>query len=101
MGNRGRRVTISAYCFGLLLAWVLWTRTQTPSMDDWVATTGFASKEQCEANMKEKLDVWRSFKDAKFTKNSVTFTGNDSTMTFLCLPDTEDPRVKPSGKEIK
>jgi len=52
------------------------------------------TKEQCEANMKEKLDVWRAFKDAKFTKNSVTFTDNNSMMTFLCLPDTEDPRVK-------
>ena len=45
--------------------------------------------------MKEKLDVWRTFKDAKFTKNSVTFTGNKSTMTYLCLPDSEDPRRKP------
>ncbi len=81
-------------CLGFLLAWVLWTRTQGPTTDDWTAASGFLTKEQCEANMKEKLDVWRAFKDAKFTKNSVTFTDNNSMMTFLCLPDTEDPRVK-------
>lgn len=42
--------------------------------------------------MKEKLDTWRQFKDAKFASNSVTFTGNNSTMSYLCLPDAEDPR---------
>ena len=82
-------------CIGLLLAWVLWIRTHGPKSDDWAGMTGFATQEQCLANMKEKLDVWRQFKDAKFTKNSVTFTGNKTTMTYLCLPDTEDPRVKP------
>lgn len=87
-------------CSATLLAWVLWTRTQGVTVDDWTAASGFATKEQCEANLKEKLDVWRSFKDAKFTKNSVTFTGNSSTMTFHCLPDTEDPRKdKAQSKE--
>jgi hypothetical protein len=85
-------------CLGLLLAWVLWTRTQGPTTDDWTGAGGFLTKEQCEANMKEKLDVWRAFKDAKFTKNSVTFTDNNSTMTFQCLPESEDPRVKSKAK---
>jgi hypothetical protein len=80
-------------CWTLLLAWVLWTRTQGPTAaDDWIGTSGFPNKETCEANMKEKLDIWRAFKDAKFTKNSVTFTGNNTSMTYLCLPETENPR---------
>jgi hypothetical protein len=81
-------------CRGLFLMWVLWTRTQGPETDGWVGAPGFASKEKCEASIKEKLDVWRPFKDAKFSKNSVTFTSTNSTMTFLCLPDPEDPRQK-------
>lgn len=46
------------------------------------------------ANMKEKLDLYRQFKDAKFAGNTVTFTENKMTMTFYCLPDSEDPRRK-------
>jgi len=63
--------------------------------------TGFANEQQCLANMKEKLDVWRQFKDAKFTKNSVTFAGNRTTMTYLCLPDSEDPRRKPKPEKAE
>jgi hypothetical protein len=84
-------------CLGLLLAWTLWTRTQSPTADNWVATTGLASQERCEASMKDKLDMWKQFKDSKFGKNSVTFTGNETTMIYICLPDTEDPRkTKPA-----
>ncbi len=50
------------------------------------------------ANMKEKLDLYRQFKDAKFTGNAVTFTENKTTMSFYCLPDSEDPRRKPVTK---
>ena len=46
------------------------------------------------ANMKEKLDLYRQFKDAKFAGNAVTFTENKTTMIFYCLPDSEDPRRK-------
>jgi hypothetical protein len=45
--------------------------------------------------MKEKLDLWRQFKDTKFTANAVTFTDTHTTMSYFCLPDTEDPRHKP------
>lgn len=45
--------------------------------------------------MKEKLDLWRQFKDAKFTGNAVTFTETNTTMTYYCLIDAEDPRRKP------
>jgi hypothetical protein len=54
--------------------------------------------------MKDKLDMWRQFKDAKFSGNSVTFTTNNSSMTYLCLPENEDPRKtppKPSAKTQK
>ncbi|MGH7783204.1 MAG: hypothetical protein ACREO5_05110 [Candidatus Binatia bacterium] len=78
----------------LLLAWVLWTRTQSPTNDSWTALTGFPTQERCAANLKEKLDVWRQFKDAKFGDNSVTFTDNKTTATYICLTDTEDPRQK-------
>ena len=37
------------------------------------------------ANMKEKLDLYRQFKDAKFAGNAVTFTENKMTMSFYCL----------------
>ncbi len=52
------------------------------------------------ANMKEKLELYRQFKDAKFAGNAVTFTENKMTMSFYCLPDSEDPRrkVKRPGK---
>jgi hypothetical protein len=45
--------------------------------------------------MKDKLDMWRQFKDAKFSGNSVSFTDNKSSMTYLCLPENEDPRKTP------
>lgn len=84
-------------CLLTLLMWVLWTRSSGLAPDSWTGTSGFASEETCLASMKEKLDTWRQFKDAKFTKNSVTFTGNNSTLTYVCLPDNEDPR-KRKGK---
>ena len=77
-----------------LLAWVLWTRTQGPTTDGWTGASGFQNQEKCMANMKEKLDLYRQFKDAKFAGNTVTFTENKTTMTFYCLPDSEDPRRK-------
>ena len=52
----------------------------------------FFSEAECAANMKEKLDIWRKFKDAKFTGNSVTFTENKTTMSYMCLIENEDPR---------
>ena len=82
----------------VVLAWVLWIRTQGPTVDDWVATSGFASEQHCLANLKEKMDTWKQFKDATFAKNVVTFSGNNTTLTYLCLPDTEDPRRKPAQK---
>jgi len=59
------------------------------------------SQEICEASIKDKLDTWRQFKDAKFDGNSVTFTTNNSTMTYLCLPDNEDPRKGKTAKPAK
>jgi hypothetical protein len=79
----------------VLLVWVLWTRTQGPAADSWVPAPGFMNQEKCLASMKEKLDLWRQFKDAKFTPNAVTFTDTKTTMTYYCLRDTEDPRRKP------
>ena len=81
--------------WALLLAWVLWTRTQGPTADSWVAASGFLNQDKCLASMREKLDLWRQFKDAKFTPNAVTFTDTKTSMTYYCLPDTEDPRRKP------
>lgn len=86
-----------AFCLGLLLTWTLWTRTQTPTSDSWIAAPGLANQEKCQASMKDKLDVWKQFKDSKFGKNSVTFTDNNSTMSYVCLPEAEDPRkAKPA-----
>jgi hypothetical protein len=83
-----------SYTLVILLAWVLWTRTQAPTSDGWTGASGFQNQEKCLANMKEKLDIWRRFKDAKFTGNAVTFTENQTTLTYYCLPDSEDPRHK-------
>jgi hypothetical protein len=85
-------------CLAWLLAWVLWSRTVGPNTDSWTGTSGFQNQERCLANMKEKLEVWRRFSDAKFSGNSVTFTENRITMIYYCLPDTEDPRRKPPTK---
>jgi hypothetical protein len=79
----------------VLLGWVLWIRTQGPTVDDWTGTGGFGNEQQCLTNVKEKMDTWKQFKDAKFVKNTVTFTGNNTTMTYQCLPDSEDPRKAP------
>ncbi|HEX2932840.1 MAG TPA: hypothetical protein VHV54_24135 [Candidatus Binatia bacterium] len=84
-----------ACCLALLLAWTLWTRTQTATSDSWLPAPGLASQEKCQASIKDKLDTWRQFKDAKFTGNSVTFTSNNSSMSYVCLPDSEDPRKAP------
>ncbi|HEY7166805.1 MAG TPA: hypothetical protein VIB79_19725 [Candidatus Binatia bacterium] len=78
--------------FTLAVLWVMWIRTQSPTAEDWTQMSGFVSETQCAANMKEKLDIWKAFSDAKFAGNSVTFTGNKTTVSYLCLPDTEDPR---------
>jgi hypothetical protein len=80
---------------GVMIAWVLWIRTQGPRADSWNALPGFQSREQCAANIKEKLAVWRQFKDAVIGENTVTFTGNNTTMTYICLSDDDDPRRKP------
>jgi hypothetical protein len=80
----------------ILLTWVLWIRTQGPAVNDWSGVGGFATEQRCLANLKEKLDTWKQFKDAKFAKNMVTFTGNNTTMTYHCLPDGEDPRKAPT-----
>jgi hypothetical protein len=82
---------------GLLFAlmWTLWIRTQSPTSDTWNAAPGMPTQQRCAASMKEKLDLWRQFKDATFTGNSVTFTSNNSTMSYYCLPESEDPRKTP------
>ena len=88
-----------SFCLLMLLMWVLWTRSSGPAPDSWTGTSGFASEDNCLASVKEKLEVWRHFKDAKFTKNSVMFTGNNSSLTYQCLPDNEDPRKGRTKKE--
>jgi hypothetical protein len=81
------------YCYwGVLIAWVLWIRTQSPTSDSWNALPGFGSRELCAVNTKEKLAVWRQFKDAVISDNTVTFTENNTTMTYICLSDDDDPR---------
>lgn len=86
----------------VLAAWVLWIRTQGPAVDDWSGVSGFATEQQCLANLKEKMATWKQFKDAKFGKNNVvTFTGNNTTMTYQCLIDTEDPRTKGQTKSAR
>ena len=77
-----------------MIAWVLWIRTQSPKADSWNALPGFQSREQCAANIKEKLAVWRAFKDAVIGENTVTFTENNTTMTYICLTEDDDPRRK-------
>lgn len=76
----------------LLLAWTLWTRTISQTSDTWSAAPGLASQDKCLASAKDKLDMWKQFKDAKFEKNTVFFTGNNSSMSYVCLPDGQDPR---------
>jgi hypothetical protein len=90
-----------ACCLGLLLAWTIWTRTQTQTSDTWLPAPGFSTQEKCQASVKEKLDTWRQFKDAKFDGNTVTFMNNNSTMTYVCLPDNEDPRKPNPAKPTK
>jgi hypothetical protein len=36
--------------------------------------------------------VWRRFKDAVIGDNTVTFTDNNTTVTYPCLSDDDDPR---------
>jgi hypothetical protein len=81
-----------AWYLTLLLTWTLWTRTQSPTSDTWGAAPGLASQAKCEASMKDKLDLWKQFKDSKFGNNSVTFTNNNTSMSYFCLPEDQDPR---------
>ena len=76
----------------LLLLWTLWTRTISPTSDTWSAAPGLGSRDKCLASVQDKLDMWKQFKDAKFEKNTVVFTTNNSSMTYVCLPDGDDPR---------
>ena len=85
-----RHMRKSALLFAL--AWTLWIRTQTPTSDSWNAAPGLPSLQRCNASVKEKLEIWRQFKDAIFSGNSVTFTSNATTMSYYCLPENDDPR---------
>jgi len=76
----------------LLLTWTLWIRTISPSSDTWSAAPGLASEDKCLASVKDKLDMWKQFKDAKFENNTVIFTSNGSSMSYFCLPEGDDPR---------
>jgi hypothetical protein len=82
------------------IAWTLWIRTQGPTSDSWNAAPGLPTQQKCAASIKEKLDTWRQFKDATFSGNSVTFTSNNTTMSYYCLPEAGDPR-KPAPKPAK
>lgn len=93
--RKDRRVKIKTGGIIFVLAWTLWIRTQTPTSEIWNAAPGLPSQEKCAASIKEKLNTWKQFKDAVFDGDSVTFTGNNSTMHYFCLPDTEDPRKAP------
>jgi hypothetical protein len=86
----------------LLLTWTLWTRTISPTSDTWSAAPGLASQDKCLASAKDKLDMWKQFKDAKFEKNTVFFTSNNSSMSYVCLPDGEDPgKAAKAPKPVK
>ncbi len=76
----------------LLLTWTIWTRTISPTSDSWSAAPGLGSRDKCLASVKDKLDMWKQFKDAKFEKNTVIFTSNNSSFTYVCLPEDDDPR---------
>jgi hypothetical protein len=76
----------------IIPAWILWIRTNGPSGTDWVAQPGFPSEARCLASIKEKMDVWRRFEDAKMTDDTVIFTENNTSMSYYCLPDAQDPR---------
>lgn len=78
----------------LLIVWVMWIRTQGPGTDSWTGVSGYLTRERCLASVKEKMDVWRQYKDAIFSERSVFFTGNQTTFTYFCLSETEDPRPK-------
>ncbi|HEX6438072.1 MAG TPA: hypothetical protein VF182_13120 [Candidatus Binatia bacterium] len=93
---------MTKFCYlAVMIAWVLWIRTQSPKADSWNALPGFQSREQCAANIKEKLAVWRAFKDAVIGENTVTFTENNTTMTYICLTDADDPRRKSKPPALK
>ena len=83
------------------IVWTLWIRTQSPTSDSWNAAPGLPTQQRCAASIQEKLDIWRQFKDAKFGDNSVTFTSNNTTMSYYCLPESEDPRKAPPPKPAK
>ena len=76
----------------LLLTWTLWIRTISPTSDTSSPAPGLPWEDKCLASLKEKLDMWKQFKDARFEKNTVLFSSNNSSMTYVCLPDGEDPR---------
>ena len=83
------------------MAWTMWIRTQSPTSDSWNAAPGFGTEQRCAASIKEKLELWRQFKDAVFTENRVTFTGNNTAMSYYCLPESEDPRKPAAAKPAK
>ena len=76
----------------LIVTWTLWIRTISQTSDTWSAAPGLASQDKCLASVKDTLDMWKQFKDAKFEKNTVIFTSNNSSMSYVCLPDGDDPR---------
>ena len=89
---RRKRILMRKCGVLLSLLWTLWIRTQSPTSDTWNAAPGMPTEQRCADSMKEKLDLWRQFKDATFTGNSVTFTTNKTSMSYYCLPEQEDPR---------
>ena len=91
-GARGRMKKY--FYLAAMIAWVLWIRTQSTKGDSWNALPGFQNREQCAANMKDKLAVWRGFKEAIVGEDTVKFTGSNTTISYICLSEDEDPRRK-------
>lgn len=94
-GRKEQPIIMKKCGFVLILVWTLWIRTQTPTSDTWAAAPGLASQAKCQASIKDKLEIWKQFKDAEFGTDSVTFVSNNTTMSYVCLPEAGDPRKAP------
>jgi len=93
----------------LMLAWIAWMHTEwwSKGLEEWSPLGGTESMEECKSDALEITS--NSIREFRRTQKENTYTqigsrieatyrsGDRSSITFVCLPDTVDPR-KPKEK---
>jgi hypothetical protein len=95
---------------GLLLAWVMWSKTEKifpfdPTYERWIFAEAFSTQSQCLSMVRDSLEKMKKLPEqfptlkgmfTNFNEQGYLFNSDSSILrtTYLCVPDTIDPRPK-------